>query len=82
MFENAQARERCKILFDLANKYNALQIGTGDLSENILGWCTYGGDQFAMYNVNASLPKTLIKYILNAVADENLKSNFYDSMML
>ena len=72
-FENAQARERTKILMDIANDVNGIVVGTGDLSEIALGFSTYNGDQMSMYNVNASLPKTLIKYILESIADENLK---------
>lgn len=72
-FENAQARERTQILMDVANDVNGIVVGTGDLSEIALGFSTYNGDQMCMYNVNAPLPKTLIKYILNAVAEENLK---------
>ena len=73
-FENAQARERTQILMDIANDLNGIVVGTGDLSEIALGYSTYNGDQMSMYNVNASLPKTLIKYILNAVAEENLST--------
>lgn len=60
-YENAQARERTQILMDYANKVNALVIGTGDLSELALGWCTYNGDQMSMYGLNAGVPKTLVK---------------------
>ncbi|MFZ1571614.1 MAG: NAD(+) synthase, partial [Candidatus Kapaibacterium sp.] len=64
-FENVQAGERTSHLFRLANKNNALVLGTGDLSEIALGWCTYGvGDQMSHYNVNSSVPKTLIKYLI------------------
>ena len=73
-FENAQARERTQILMDVANDVNGIVVGTGDLSEIALGFSTYNGDQMSMYNVNASLPKTLIRYILNSVAEENLKT--------
>ncbi|HOZ37926.1 MAG TPA: NAD(+) synthase [Anaerolineaceae bacterium] len=59
-FENAQARERTQILMDLANQQNALVVGTGDLSEIALGWCTFNGDHMSMYNVNCGLPKTLL----------------------
>lgn len=64
-YENAQARERTQILMDIANKENAIVIGTGDLSELALGWCTYNGDHMSMYSVNSSVPKTLIKYIID-----------------
>src|SRR5690606_34222307 len=64
-FENVQAGERTSHLFRLANLHDAPVIGTGDLSELALGWCTYGvGDQMAHYNVNASVPKTLIQHLL------------------
>lgn len=69
--ENAQARERTKILMDLANSLHGIVIGTGDLSELALGWCTYNGDQMAMYCVNSSLPKTLVKKIVEYVAEES-----------
>jgi NH3-dependent NAD+ synthetase len=67
-YENAQARERTQILMDLANQVGALVIGTGDLSELALGWATYNGDHMSMYAVNASVPKTLIKYLVRFVA--------------
>ena len=74
-FENSQARERTQILMDIANDCGGLVIGTGDLSEIALGFSTYNGDHMSMYNVNGSIPKTLIRYILNAIADENVKNN-------
>lgn len=67
-YENAQARERTQILMDIANQENGLVIGTGDLSELALGWCTYNGDHMSMYAVNASVPKTLIKYLVRWAA--------------
>jgi NAD+ synthase (glutamine-hydrolysing) len=67
-FENMQARERTQILMDLANKEGALQVGTSDLSELALGWTTYGGDQISMYNVNAGVPKTLVRRLVGWVA--------------
>lgn len=71
-FENVQAGERTSHLFRLANFQNALVLGTGDLSELALGWCTYGvGDHMSHYNVNASVPKTLIQYLLRWVVDTN-----------
>ena len=70
-YENAQARERTKILMDIANKENGLVVGTGDLSELALGWCTYNGDHMSMYAVNASIPKTLVKYIIKWVAENS-----------
>ena len=68
-YENGQARERTQILMDLANKHNAIVVGTGDLSELALGWCTYNGDQMSMYGVNASIPKTLVKYMVETYAE-------------
>ena len=64
-YENAQARERTQVLMDIANKYGALVIGTGDLSELALGWATYNGDHMSMYGVNASVPKTLVRYLVD-----------------
>lgn len=63
-YENTQARERTQVLFDIANKENCLLVGTGDLSELAMGWCTYNGDHMSMYGVNAGVPKTLVKYIV------------------
>lgn len=67
-YENAQARMRTYILMDAANMKNGLVVGTGDLSELALGWCTYNGDHMSMYAVNASIPKTLVKYICSTYA--------------
>jgi len=67
-YENSQARERTQILMDLANKLNALVVGTGDLSELALGWATYNGDHMSMYGVNAGIPKTLIQYLIRYMA--------------
>ena len=67
-YENSQARERTQILMDLSNQLSGLVIGTGDLSELALGWCTYNGDHMSMYAVNCSVPKTLIKYLVRFVA--------------
>ena len=67
-YENSQARERTQILMDLANKFNGLVIGTGDLSELALGWATYNGDHMSMYAVNAAVPKTLIEYLVGYIA--------------
>lgn len=69
-YENAQARERTQILMDLANKHRGLCIGTGDLSEAALGWCTFNGDQMSMYHVNIGVPKTLVRWIIQWCADE------------
>jgi NAD+ synthase (glutamine-hydrolysing) len=68
-YENAQARERTQILMDLANMEGGLVVGTGDMSENALGWSTYNGDQMSMYNVNAGLPKTILWRLLVWAAD-------------
>ena len=67
-YENSQARERTQILMDLANKLSALVVGTGDLSELALGWATYNGDHMSMYGVNAGVPKTLIKSLINYIS--------------
>ncbi len=69
-YENSQARERTQILMDLANKYNGLVVGTGDLSELALGWATYNGDHMSMYGVNAGVPKTLIQYLVRYLAQQ------------
>jgi NAD+ synthase (glutamine-hydrolysing) len=71
-FENAQARERTQVLMDLANKENGLVVGTGDLSELALGFATFGGDHLSMYNVNASVPKTLVRFLVSASAEDPL----------
>ena len=68
-YENTHARERMQILMDLANKHNGLVVGTGDMSELALGWCTYNGDHMSMYGVNSGVPKTLICHILRWYAD-------------
>ncbi len=68
-YENVQARERTQILMDVANKIGGLVIGTGDLSELALGWCTYNGDHMSMYAVNTGVPKTLVKYLVQWAAD-------------
>ena len=79
-FENAQARERTQILFDYANLVNGFVIGTGDLSELALGWCTFNGDHMANYSVNASVSKTLVRFLVKAYADthDELKDVLYD----
>ncbi len=68
-YENIQARERTQILMDVANMENGLVIGTGDLSELALGWCTYNGDHMSMYAVNTSIPKTLVRYLVAWIKD-------------
>ena len=71
-YENSQARERTQILMDLSNELGAMVIGTGDLSELALGWATYNGDHMSMYGVNAGVPKTLIRYLVGYVADNEV----------
>jgi len=71
-YENVQARERTQILMDIANKDGGILIGTGDLSELALGWCTYNGDHMSMYSVNCSIPKTLVRYLVKYVAQKEL----------
>ena len=74
-YENAQARERTQVLMEVANQTGGLVIGTGDLSELALGWCTYNGDHMSMYAVNASIPKTLVRHLVDYVARDNLKKD-------
>ncbi|MGI5962176.1 MAG: NAD(+) synthase [Lawsonibacter sp.] len=69
-FENGQARERTQVLMDVANRSGGMVIGTGDLSELALGWCTYNGDHMSMYAVNAGIPKTLVRHLVSYVAEE------------
>ncbi len=68
-YENSQARERTQILMDYASVIGGIVVGTGDLSELALGWCTYNGDHMSMYGVNASIPKTLIRWMIEAIAE-------------
>ena len=68
-YENAQARERTQVIMDVANMNNGLVVGTGDLSEVALGWATYNGDHMSMYGVNASIPKTLVRHLVNYYAE-------------
>ena len=81
-YENGQARERTQILMDIANKEGGLVIGTGDLSELALGWATYNGDHMSMYAVNVSVPKTLVRHLVQYYADylsnDELKKVLYD----
>ena len=81
-YENSQARMRTMVLMDLANEYNGMVIGTGDLSELALGWATYNGDHMSMYGVNASIPKTLVRYLVAYYAEmaqsEKLKKALFD----
>lgn len=81
-YENGQARERTQILMDYANKVGGMVVGTGDLSELALGWATYNGDHMSMYGVNAGVPKTLIRHLVNYIAqtgvDEQSKATLLD----
>ena len=77
-YENSQARERTQILMDVANKENAIVVGTGDLSELALGWATYNGDHMSMYGVNVGVPKTLIRYLVSYVAGEMATETLLD----
>lgn len=81
-YENGQARERTQILMNIANQAGGLVIGTGDMSELALGWATYNGDHMSMYGVNCSVPKTLVRYLVQYYADstsqDNLKKVLYD----
>ena len=81
-YENGQARERTQILMDAANQMNGFVVGTGDLSELALGWATYNGDHMSMYGVNASVPKTLVRHLVNWVAertkDESTRQTLLD----
>lgn len=72
IMENAQARERTQVLMDYAGVTNSIVIGTGDLSELALGWCTYNGDQMSMYGVNASVPKTLVAWMVKSLAESEI----------
>ena len=80
-YENSQARERTQVLMDIANKEGGIVIGTGDLSELALGWATYNGDHMSMYGVNASVPKTLVRYLVryeSEIADEKTSAVLRD----
>lgn len=76
-YENCQARERTQILMDVANKEGGFVVGTGDLSELALGWCTYNGDHMSMYAVNTSIPKTLVRTLVNEIGHHLAKNGFY-----
>jgi NAD+ synthase (glutamine-hydrolysing) len=71
-FENSQARERTQVLMDYAGKVGGFVVGTGDLSELALGWCTYNADHMSMYGVNASIPKTLIRWMIDSLVEYNI----------
>lgn len=74
-YENSQARERTQILMDIANQEGGIVVGTGDLSEEALGWCTFNGDHISMFGVNAGVPKTVIKFIVRWFIDVKLKED-------
>lgn len=80
-YENAQARERTQVLMDVANKENGLVVGTGDMSELALGWCTYNGDHMSMYAVNAGVPKTLVKHLVSYYAENCDDEAIHDVLM-
>ena len=80
-YENSQARERTQILMDLANQLGGMVIGTGDLSELALGWATYNGDHMSMYGVNASIPKTLIRHLVNYVAESGVDEQSRNTLL-
>ncbi len=80
-YENSQARERTQILMDLANMEGGMVIGTGDLSELALGWATYNGDHMSMYGVNASVPKSLVRYLVAWVADQSDYQSVRDTLL-
>ena len=80
-YENVQARERTQILMDIANKEGGLLIGTGDLSELALGWCTYNGDHMSMYSVNPSIPKTLVRYLVRYVAEKESTKEVSETLL-
>ncbi len=80
-YENSQARERTQILMDIANKENGIVVGTGDLSELALGWCTYNGDHMSMYGVNSSIPKTLVRYLVKWYADEETEGDIKTALL-
>ncbi len=79
-YENAQARERTQILLDIANKINGLVVGTGDLSESALGFCTFSGDHIANFNVNICLTKTMIRKLLQYIIEENIFENSNETL--
>lgn len=80
-YENSQARERTQILMDVANMENGIVVGTGDLSELALGWATYNGDHMSMYGVNASIPKTLVRYLVKWYAEEETTGDIQKALL-
>ena len=81
-YENSQARERTQILMDIANQTNGIVVGTGDLSEMALGWCTYNGDHMSMYGVNSDVPKTLVKHIVRWAAENRFAGTEVGKVLL
>ena len=79
-YENSQARERTQVLFDLANKNNGIVVGTGDLSELALGWCTFNADHMSSYNVNVGIPKTLVQYLTRWYAQHRASSSLQQAL--
>ena len=82
VFENVQARYRTAFLFNKANELDAIMLGTGDLTEVALGWSTFGGDQISHYHINVSVPKTLVRFLIRLVADEELKDSKTQKILL
>jgi NAD+ synthase (glutamine-hydrolysing) len=80
-YENSQARERTQLLMDVANRENAIVIGTGDLSELALGWATYNGDHMSMYGMNAGIPKTLVRHLVQWEAQNNYDGEVRDILL-
>lgn len=80
-YENSQARERTQVLMDIANQTGGLVIGTGDMSELALGWATYNGDHMSMYGVNASVPKTLVRHLVQFYADTCQESDLRETLL-
>lgn len=80
-YENSQARERTQILMDIANMENGIVVGTGDLSELALGWATYNGDHMSMYGVNASIPKTLVRYLVKWYAEDQTTGEIQKALL-
>ena len=80
-YENVQARERTQVLMDVANKVGGIVVGTGDLSELALGWCTYNADHMSMYGVNCSVPKTLVRYLVLYYAETTPDKQLHDVLM-
>lgn len=80
-FENAQARERTQVLMDIANMTGGMVIGTGDMSELVLGWATYNGDHMSMYGVNSSIPKTLVRYLVRYYAENHADAELREVLL-